>query len=231
MDKRRPDGDPVMVGDEAILIARRTHCPMAVGPSRVESARELLKHAKCDIIISDDGLQHYQLKRDVEIVVIDGIRRFGNGYCLPAGPLREPISRLDKVDFVITNGVNSQNELTMGYTGERFFNLYNEEQNRAPNEFKKESIHAVAGIAHPERFFNYLKKLNLDIIEHPFPDHHSFIESDLDFGDSNPLIMTEKDAVKCRRFSKPHFWCLPIEVDIQKEFGLRLLNLLESKHG
>ncbi len=152
----RPDADPTMVGDEAVLIAKRTQCPMAVGPHRVEAAQALLKYSDCNVIVSDDGLQHYALKRDVEILVVDGIRRFGNGLCLPAGPLRELPSRRDSVDCMVTNGVPAQGEFQMSYRGAEAVNMVTQE--RIPlNELKDNEITAIAGIGNPDRFFNYLR--------------------------------------------------------------------------
>ena len=225
----RPDADPVMVGDEAILISRRCGCPMAVGPDRVETARQLQRHSGCDIIISDDGLQHYALRRDVEIVVIDGMRRFGNGLCLPAGPLREPVSRKDKVDFVITNGTASRNEYTMRYRGETLVNLADDSRRRELAELSGEKVHVVAGIGNPARFFEQMRRKGLEVIEHAFADHHHFSAADLRFGDDLPVLMTEKDAVKCRRYASDNMWYLPIEIEMHNDFDVQLLNLLEKR--
>jgi len=225
----RPDADPVMVGDEAILISRRCGCPMAVGPDRARTASLLQQHSGCDIIISDDGLQHYALDRDVEIIVIDGMRRFGNGLCLPAGPLREPVSRKDKVDFVITNGMASRNEYSMRYQGETLVNLKNNEQTRALSELVGRDVHVLAGIGNPERFFEQMRRKGLQVIEHPFPDHHFFSAKDLTFSDDSPVLMTEKDAVKCQRYAGENMWYLPIEIEMNNDFDVQLLNLLEKK--
>ena len=225
----RPDADPVMVGDEAILISRRCGCPMAVGPDRAKTASLLQKHSGCDIIISDDGLQHYALERDVEIVVIDGMRRFGNGLCLPAGPLREPVSRKDRVDFVITNGIASHNEYSMSYHGETLVNLNNSEQTCAISELAGKEVHVIAGIGNPARFFEQMRRKGLKVIEHPFDDHHLFSAEDLRFSDDKPVLMTEKDAVKCQRYAGENMWYLPIEIEMNNDFDMQLLNLLEKK--
>ena len=225
----RPDCDPVMVGDEAIVIARRTQCPMSVGPDRAEAGRMLHEYSQCDIIVSDDGLQHYKLRRDVEIVVIDGMRRFGNGFCLPAGPLREPVSRKEQVDFVITNGIASYNEYSMEYRGNVAINLKDESLSKNLDEFGEELVHLVAGVGNPNRFFEQMRNKGLNISEHAFTDHHSFSEGDLDFGDDFQILMTEKDAVKCRRFAKENMWYLPIEIYMDNDFDMQLLNLLEKK--
>ena len=227
----RPDSDPVSVGDEAVVIARRTGCPMAVGPDRVAAGQALLQHHDCDVIVSDDGLQHYRLQRDVEIVVIDGVRRFGNGECLPAGPLREPVGRLQQADFVVTTGIATHGEYAMAYSGSELRNLQDASQVQSVASLSGQQVHAVAGIGNPVQYFDKLRSLGLEVIEHPFADHHAFCKNDILFGDELPVVMTEKDAVKCQRFAEAHFWYLPIGVKIQKQFGIRLLNLLESKHG
>ena len=225
----RPDADPVMVGDEAILISRRSGCPMAVGPDRVKTASLLQQHSGCDIIVSDDGLQHYALQRDVEIVVIDGMRRFGNGLCLPAGPLREPVSRKEKVDFVITNGASSRNEYVMRYQGETLVSLNDPEQTCSLTDLKGQRVHVLAGIGNPTRFFEQLRRKGLDVIEHPFTDHHLYRAEDLIFNDDHPVLMTEKDAVKCQRYAADNAWYLPIEIEMNNDFDVQLLNLLEKK--
>ena len=226
----RADGDPVMVGDEAIVIARRTTCPMAVGPSRVAAAQALIQHHNIDIILSDDGMQHYALGRTIEIAMIDGVRRFGNGLCLPAGPLREPVKRLKEVDFVVTNGIAAQAEVGMRYAG-KMLSYLDDSSQKPLGSLKNESVHAVAGIGNPERFFEQLRRAGLHLIEHIFADHYDFCPKDLDFGDDLPIIMTEKDAVKCRRFLLANCWYLPVSATLSDEFGLQVLNLLEKRHG
>ncbi|MCW9025557.1 MAG: tetraacyldisaccharide 4'-kinase [Gammaproteobacteria bacterium] len=225
----RPDCDPVMVGDEAIVISRRTQCPMSVGPDRAETGRMLHEHSHCDVIISDDGLQHYKLRRDVEIVLIDGMRRFGNGFCLPAGPLREPVSRKDQADFVITNGIAGYNEYSMEYRGNVAVNLLDESRHMNLDEFGDELVHLIAGVGNPDRFFEQMRNKGLNISEHAFTDHHLFAEDDLTFNDEFPILMTEKDAVKCHRFAKENMWYLPIEIHMDNDFDMQLLNLLEKK--
>ena len=223
----RPDSDPEMVGDEAVLLAQRCDCPIAVGPDRVAAAKGLLQFSDCDVIISDDGLQHYALDRDIEIVVIDGIRRFGNQHCLPAGPLREPLSRLDEVDIQICNGRGGRGEFSMGMSVENTIKLNNHEQNQSLESFKGKPVHAVAGIGNPDRFFGALRSKGLDLIEHPFPDHHRYTESDISFDDTLDIIMTEKDAVKCRRFLKARAWFVPADTKIDERFSQRLKVLLK----
>jgi len=226
----RPDADPIIVGDEAVVIARRTGCPMAVGPGRVEDGRALLQYADVDVIISDDGLQHYALQRSIEIAVIDGVRRFGNGFCLPAGPLRELRSRLDEVDFRITNGVAAQGEVPMRYKAERAINLVSGEE-RTLGEFNNQAINAIAGIGNPDRFFNFLRAGGLRISTRAYPDHHLFKPEEIDFPDEEAVFMTEKDAVKCQRFARDNWWYVPVDVELPAEFGVHLRSLIEERHG
>ena len=227
----RWDGDPTMVGDEAILIARRTRCPMAVGPDRVASAEALLKYTDCNVIISDDGMQHYALGRDIEIAVIDGIRRYGNEKCLPAGPLREPVKRLEQVNFRITNGVAGPDEYAMNYRAEKLCRADDSAVTLDISSLKNQTVHAIAGIGNPQRFFDNLKKSGLDIIEHSFPDHYPFKRTDLDFGEIQPIVITEKDAVKCQRFHLHNVWYQPIKAILDNQFIEQLLVMLERING
>ncbi len=228
----RWDGDPTMVGDEAILIARRTRCPMAVGPDRVASAQALLKYTDCNIIISDDGMQHYALGRDIEIAVIDGVRRFGNGNCLPAGPLREPITRLEQVDFCVSNGVPAKGEFAMHYEAESLLRRADDPQVTLDiASLKNQTVHAIAGIGNPQRFFDQLKQFELEIIEHPYPDHYPYKREDLDFGEIQPIVITEKDAVKCQRFYLHNVWYQPVRAVLDDAFVEQLLLKLERNHG
>lgn len=227
----RPDSDPLIVGDEAIVISRRTDCPMAVGPDRVETGRALVKHSNCDIIISDDGMQHYRLKRNIEIAVINSSSRFGNNLCLPAGPLREPEKRLNSVNFIVTNGESNNSEYSMSYEGSDLYSVHDKKNKIKLSDYQNKKAHAVAAIAHPERFFVSLKKLNIDIIEHTFIDHYQFTENDLNFDDDLPIIMTEKDAVKCSRYDIKNCWYLPIVCKVSNSLELSILNKLESDNG
>ena len=227
----RPDSDPQMVGDEAVLLAGLSGCPVAVAPRRPLAARALIDHNHCDLILSDDGLQHYALQRDVEIAVIDGVRRLGNGLCLPAGPLREPAKRLAEVDLVVANGLANRGEYPMRMRAAGARDLRDAGEIRELADFRGQSVHAVAGIGYPERFFAVLRQAGLVVDEHAFPDHHAFVETELDFGDARPLFMTAKDAVKCRHFPLANAWYVPVTIDMPPEFGARLLELLErDKH-
>ncbi len=227
----RPDSDAFIVGDEAIVISRRTQCPMAVGPDRVADARALLEHQDCDVILSDDGLQHYALHRQIEIATIDGTRRFGNGRCLPAGPLREPSGRLNDVDLRVVKGISGPNEYAMTYYGEHLVNLVDESLQVPLSDLQGQEVHAVAGIGNPEAFFSVLAKQGARLTKHVFPDHHLFLKNDLQFDEGAWVIMTEKDAVKCRRFENERFWYLPVDAQLPKGFGIQLLNFLESRNG
>jgi len=227
----RWDGDPSIVGDEAILIARRTLCQMAVGPDRVASAKSLLKYTDCNVILSDDGLQHYALGRDIEIAVIDGIRRYGNEKCLPAGPLREPVKRLEQVNFKITNGIAGPEEFAMVYKTQQLRRADDPEVTLNLSDLKKQTVHAAAGIGNPKRFFDQLRLSGLNIVEHAFPDHHPFKKTDLDFGEIQPIIITEKDAVKCQRFYLHNVWYQPIKANLDNQFIEQLLVMLERING
>jgi len=222
----RPDSDPATVGDEAIVIARRTRCPVAVDPSRAAAVAALVEHGKCDVIISDDGLQHYGLARDIEIAVVDGVRRLGNGRLLPAGPLREPPQRLREVDFIVTNGIAGRGEFAMKYVPVNPINLVNRRQSIDFSDLQSTPVHAVCGIGNPERFFQMLKNKGLRIVPHAFPDHHRYKAEDLDFGDDGPILMTEKDAVKCERFGLARCWSVPVTAELPEVFAQRLEALL-----
>lgn len=222
----RADSDPVMVGDEPVLLAQATGCPVVADPDRLRAARSLLLHAQCDVIISDDGLQHLAMGRNVEVAVIDAVRRHGNGRCLPAGPLREPVSRLDSVDLVVANGGGLAGEYAMRVRSDEAKNLAHVTVSRPLGAFGPGRVHAVCGIGFPERFFATLERAGLRPIRHPFPDHHGFSAADIEFGDEVPVLMTEKDAVKCRRFADSRHWYVPAEAELPEAFGERLLSLL-----
>lgn len=218
------------VGDEALLLARQSGCPVVVGPLRVDAAKQLLREAAdCTIILSDDGLQHYALHRDIEIAVIDGERRFGNGYCLPAGPLREPINRLQTVDLIIVNGEKYEdNEYAMRLVGDTAINLLTSEQ-KPLAEFRGVECHALAGIGNPDRFFTLLASAGLSCKPLSFPDHYPFQAGDILFSDNNPVLMTEKDAVKCSPFASGQHWYVPVTAVPELAFAEQLLDLIKSK--
>jgi len=223
-----PTSNPIHTGDEALLLAQRTYCPVVIDPNRVAAAKKILADNNCNIIISDDGLQHYKLGRDIEIIVIDGEGRFGNGFCLPAGPLREPLTRLKEVDFIVTNGQPQQNEYGMQLMPGKFQQLKNQTISYPLEYFKNKTVHAVAGIGNPQRFFKLLKAMGLTIIEHPFPDHYLFKKEDFNFSKHETIVMTEKDAVICRDFAGENYWYLPVEATINKELGINLLEKIKN---
>lgn len=231
----KPDSDAREVGDEALLLARYSGADVCVAPERARAAAELVGRG-CRIILSDDGLQHLALRRDLEIVVVDGQRRFGNGALLPAGPLREPVSRLKSVDLVLVNGAPVPASATALAV----------EGAPAPLEFILNPsvavplaggaarplssfhgpVHAVAGIGHPARFFASLRQAGLEPVEHAFPDHYAFRASDLEFGDAYPVLMTQKDAVKCTRFADARMWEVPVEPGFAPQVASRILAIV-----
>jgi tetraacyldisaccharide 4'-kinase len=225
----RADSDPAMVGDEAVLIAGATQCPMAVGPDRVAAARALVENSDCDVILSDDGLQHYALRRDIEIVVIDGVRRFGTGFSLPAGPLREPVQRMQEADLVVINGLGSGQEHRMRMNSGDAHSLLDDGNTRRLSDFHGRAVHAVAGIGNPERFFQSLQQQGMQLEKHAFPDHYQYTSADIRFGDNKPVIMTEKDAVKCRHFATENDWYIPVTVQMSPDFCQQLDQLLEDR--
>lgn len=202
------DSLPEVVGDEALVIARNSAARVWVGRRRADAVAGLLREHPCDVVLSDDGLQHYGLQRDVEIAVIDAARGLGNGWLLPAGPLREPPSRLHEVHMVVANGDDGDAAFVFRLRISRAVNLTSGEQCRLA-DFTDTEVHAVAGIGHPARFFGQLRALGIVCEEHAFPDHYGFRPADVDFGDQRPVLLTEKDAVKCAGFKNPRLWCVP----------------------
>lgn len=221
--------DPALVGDEAVLMARRLRCPVWVGADRVSVARALLSaRPDCNIILSDDGLQHYRLRRDLEIAVVDGDRRYGNGLLLPAGPMRESKSRLKRVDAIVINGGEARSgEYAMQLVGEVFYRLQDASFTAKASDFVGKRVDAVAGIGHPDRFFNQLRAMGLQVTEHPYADHHPYRPEDLQFTDAEAILMTEKDAVKCVAFNLQNAWYLPVICQLAPAFGNDILQLLK----
>jgi tetraacyldisaccharide 4'-kinase len=202
--------DPRVVGDESIVLARRTRVPVAVGRDR-PAASQLLVNAGCDVIVSDDGLQHYALARDCEIVVIDGDRRFGNGWLLPAGPLRETPARLSLADAIVVNGGRAllDGALSMRLEAKGALALVGGES-KSLDDFAGHAVHAIAGIGNPERFFNMLRAHGIEVTGHALPDHANLRASDISFEGDRPVLMTEKDAVKCEAVAGPRHWYVPV---------------------
>ncbi len=212
------DDDAATAGDEPLLIARRTGVPVAVAAKRIHAARLLVESGEVDVLIADDGLQHYALARDIEILVVDGRRRFGNGRLLPAGPLREPVERATACDFFVVNGGEAgEGEVSMQLALSTACPLAGGEEKPLAS-FANTRVHAIAGIAEPARFFDALRIAGLAPETHGFPDHHAYTLADLDFGDTAPVLMTEKDAVKCAAFARDDWYAVPAIAQLPDTF-------------
>jgi tetraacyldisaccharide 4'-kinase len=218
--------DPDVVGDESILLARRTGVPVAIGRDR-PAASQLLVNAGCDVVVSDDGLQHYALARDCEIAVIDGDRRFGNGWLLPAGPLRESPARLAAADAIVVNGGRAllDGAFSMRLEAKSALSVIGGAA-MALDEFAGRSVHAVAAIGNPERFFNMLRAHGIEVVGHPLPDHARLQAADISFSDQRPVLMTEKDAVKCERIAGPLHWYVPVTASFNGRESKVLLDIV-----
>lgn len=232
-----PASDPAVVGDEPVLIAMRTGCPVVVDPNRFRAASMLVDDG-ADLIIADDGLQHYSLARSYEICVIDGARGLGNRILLPAGPLRETIGRLEEVDQVLVNGrlrkgtdslsVVEQNALEFELIATEVSRL-NGSLTRPIDRFAGTTVHGVAAIGNPRRFFDLLRSHGIQVIEHAYPDHARLKKRDINFGDDFDILMTEKDAVKFDRQGSDRFWCVPVDLKISPEHAVPWLEQIESR--
>ncbi|HSA88389.1 MAG TPA: tetraacyldisaccharide 4'-kinase [Burkholderiales bacterium] len=215
------------VGDEPVVLARRSGCPVWVGPDRVAVAAALrAQHPEVDVLVLDDGLQHYRMRRDIEIAVVDA-RGFGNGFMLPAGPLREPRLRLRTVDAVVAHGARVAG-FPMQLEGDVLHRMSDARERRPLKSFAGQKVHAAAGIGDPNRFFLHLGKAGLKVVPHPFPDHHPFLPGELEFGDGLPVVLTEKDAVKLRSRARPEWWVLPVSAKLDAGFGAWLLGKLDE---
>lgn len=228
------NSNPHEVGDEPVLIAKSTGCPVFVGSNRIEAGQELLQaHSECNVIISDDGLQHYRLQRDVEIAVVDGAIGLGNEALLPAGPLREPKTRLSQVDAVVINGklekslhIEGVTSVQMQLESGSFYNLLDNTKKCGPQAFANQQVLAIAGIGNPERFFQQLQHMGLYFQSKAYPDHYAFQLQDFESINADIVLMTEKDAVKCQAFAKPNFWVLPVNAVIESDLMALVLNKL-----
>lgn len=230
-----PASDPDVVGDEPLLIAQRTGVPVIVAPDRCEAVRTLLKK-EVDVVVSDDGLQHYRLPRDVEICVIDGSRGFGSGRLIPAGPLREPLERLGAFDYLVVNGepdaVPAELETIPMLLTSGILRSMDRGQNWRLAQFGGCKVNAVAGVGNPGRFFALLEHAGIKTIEHVFPDHHAFSASDFERMDrSLPILMTEKDAVKCRPLGLDNAWYLSVDALLPSEWEHELLQRVHAGRG
>jgi tetraacyldisaccharide 4'-kinase len=228
------DSDVSQSGDEAFLIAEKTGCPVYVDPDRSAALHALLFREDVDVVLSDDGLQHYKLYRDLEIVVVDGQRLFSNGFCIPAGPLRESMYRLNEVQHIVVNGEPAREipqlarASRMQLEPRTLVNLVSGEKRPfagAPfNTGNK--LQAVSALGNPERFYALLERLPYQLETFTFPDHHNFTAADFkkhSIDEYQPVVMTEKDAVKCRQFAKNNFWYLSVEVNLESQFVERLI--------
>jgi tetraacyldisaccharide 4'-kinase len=225
------------VGDEPLILARRSGCPTMVGADRVAAAVALIARG-VDVILADDGLQHLRLERDCEIVVIDGERGFGNSRLLPAGPLREPLQRLVRADVLVVNGAPSHASLLPALGGRVTIGMRLTAAEAVALEggavrplaaFAGQRVHAVAGIGNPERFFATLRAQGMEVIAHPFPDHHAFAARELEFGDRLPVLMTEKDAVKCTGSTDGRLWYVPVTAEFSESDARELLTRVLAK--
>ncbi|MDF1781039.1 MAG: tetraacyldisaccharide 4'-kinase [Alcanivoracaceae bacterium] len=217
------DQDAEQAGDEPLLIARRTGVPVIISPKRKQALDLAIKEHSPDIVISDDGLQHYELPRSAEILVLDGRRLLGNGHCLPAGPLREPALRLTEVDWLIVNGEPekeiSSDTLTMKLVFADPVNVRTGKSLHIEDFIARYPfVHGVAGIGHPDRFFSALRDQGLAVEPHPFTDHHAFSHADLDRFGTATVLMTEKDAVKCAKIAGDNVWYVPVSAKLPTVF-------------
>jgi tetraacyldisaccharide 4'-kinase len=220
-------------------LARRTRSPVVVGRDR-PAAAQMLIDAGCDVIVSDDGLQHYALARDCEIVVVDAERGLGNGHLLPAGPLREGLSRLARIDAIVVNGAgpgaaalaNMTAKPTLGMRLQGFDAVsLMDARARSLQQFAGQAVHALAGIAHPQRFFNMLRAAGLLVTPHELPDHAAIQPADIEFEDGLPVLMTEKDAVKCAAFARSQHWYVPVSAAFEAGEGSELLGIVTRQIG
>ncbi len=224
--------DPVLAGDEALLLARHTKLPVMAGPDRIKAAQQLQNEFQVNAIISDDGLQHYRLGRTIEIIMLDGSRGLGNGWLLPAGPLREPRRRLKKANLVICKSnipdMPIPGMLVMDMVLDNAISLA-DGASRPLMEFAGQNVHAIAGIGHPEQFFAALEGRGLRVDRRPLPDHVKPHKQDLLFEGSAPVLMTEKDAVKCSRFKLPNHWYVPATARFSDADTVRILSCLHEQ--
>ena len=226
---------PLEAGDEAVMLALSTGCPVVVDPQRRRAAEYALDRNLGNLLVCDDGLQHYKLPRDVELSVFDGRRGVGNGALIPVGPLREPLSRLASVDFVIVNGADHSDQVMGSFAGIEHPQIYSmvlepgtlvhvrTGKPRPISDLKGLPVRAVAGIGNPSRFFDTLRALGAVVTEAAFPDHHRFRVADLNAGPDDLIVMTAKDAVKCRGFAPDNAWSLAVEARLPDRFRDALL--------
>jgi len=225
-----------MVGDEPLMVYQKTKVPVVVGTDRAAAVKYLVDNNLCDVVLSDDGLQHYRMQRDFEVAVVDSGRRYGNGFCLPAGPLRERISRLDDVDMVVFNGDTGVNSNECSYQLQvTSLRQLTGNVDQTFSSFTDKTIHAVAGIGDPSRFFTLLQTNGLSIVEHAFSDHYCYQQNDFEGWSDDCIIMTEKDAVKCRHLSLTDAWVLSVKAvfsdELESSLSSDLLPLLKRNNS
>ena len=229
-----PQSDPVMAGDESVLLAGRTQVSVCAGPDRVQAAHYLLQQTTVNVIVSDDGLQHYRLGRDLSVIMLDGRRSLGNGWRLPAGPLRESAVRLEEADIVIcktgttSDTVSPANALAMHMPLQDAVSITGGLR-RPLAEFSGRPVHALAGIGHPQQFFDALGRHGLHVDGRAFPDHAELSQADLTFSDDAPVLMTEKDAIKCRGLHLLHHWYVPASAEFNQQDAARILSTVRQK--
>lgn len=228
------DADTALqVGDEPLLIYKNAKVPVMVGPDRNASIQQLIEKNLCDIVICDDGLHDYRFIHDVEICMVDAERIYGNGRLLPAGPLRESLNRVLACDFVVTTGkvVPAISKDAMTLQINKVISLTGADQNESLEKWKNKTVHAVAGIGNPQRFFDTLRKHDINVIEHAFADHQVYNQSDFQFDDQLPIIMTEKDAVKCLEFDIKNAWYVTVEAQTNDTLISRIHSKLREHDG
>ncbi|WP_218944285.1 tetraacyldisaccharide 4'-kinase [Marinicella rhabdoformis] len=222
-----PHADAHASGDEALLMAQKTQAPVMVGKDRAKAGKQLIAQYNVNVIVSDDGMQHYALKRDIEIVMLDAKWQTGNNMFLPAGPLREPLTRLDEADIVIYKGsFPDKHHYELGIKS--IYPLGHPSKQIDITTFRSQKIHAVAGIANPNSFFNLLSKEGLAIIKKPLPDHHEIAFDDLCFDDDYPIMITEKDAVKCDQFDSKNIWVVQLKIIMKPDTIHQINGLIEG---
>lgn len=217
------------VGDEAVLLAKSAQCPVMAGPVRAQAAQQLINESHCDVILSDDGYQHLKLARDIDVVVVDSKRGLGNGWCLPSGPLRERQSALQKANFIVHHGLNEDttNDYAMHLSSGELETLDGGVVNS--NNIIKQPVHAVTGIGHPQRFFDTLRALGFNILEHAFADHHAYTAQDINFKDDHVIITTAKDAVKLMKYdTRSAIYVLPVQAQLTQQFNAAFLQKLNK---
>lgn len=227
-----PQTEAAVCGDEPLLLVRRLNVPLMVAPDRLAAARALIAQHAVDVIVADDGLQHYALPRDLEICVVDGVRGLGNGALLPAGPLREPPSRLRDVDLIVVNGGGWRSAAAphadMSLRMDQAVSLLDPVLCKPLPAFAGQRVHALAGIGNPARFFGQLQSFGIEVIPHAFPDHHAYGATDISFGDDLPVLMTEKDAVKCKTLATAQHWSVPVNAELSAADGVLVRKLCEA---